>query len=199
MPYGKALVDTVESSGNLAITGNTAITGNVTVSGALTSSSSTINLGTAVSTGSTNSVVLSTTIPSWAKRITVMVNGISTSSTNGQYFVRLGTNGSTLSTGYNSVGISTSSTVTTTAYTTGIYMGSTGTTAAAILRGKMYIDLMDSANNLWQGTTTSYRSGDADVYHSGFGQIALSGVLNTVELVVTAGNFDAGTVSISYE
>lgn len=78
-------------------------------------------------------------------------------------------------------------------------MGSTGTTAAAILRGKMYIDLMDSANNLWQGTTTSYRSGDADVYHSGFGQIALSGVLNTVELVTTVGVFDAGTVSISYE
>lgn len=194
MPYGKALVDTVESSGNLTITGN------VTVSGALTSSSSTINLGTAVSTGSSSSIVLSTTIPSWAKRITVMVNGISTSSTNGQYFVRLGTGGSTVSTGYNSIGISSSTTtITTTAYTTGIYMGSTGTTAAAILRGKMYIDLMDSANNIWQGATTSYRSGDADAYHSGFGQIALAGVLNTVELVTTVGVFDAGTVSISYE
>ena len=193
MPYGKALVDTVESSGNLAITGN------VTVSGALTSSSSTINLGTAVSTGSTNSVVLSTTIPSWAKRITVMVNGISATAGSGNFLVRLGSGGATVSTGYSGIALSVSGSVTATGVTTdGIFIGSSAATTS-IFRGKMYIDLMDSVNNVWQGTSSGARSGDANVMHFGFGQIALSGVLNTVELVVTAGNFDAGTVSISYE
>ena len=199
MPYGKALVDTVESSGNLAITGNTSITGNVTVSGALTSSSSTINLGTAVSTGSTNSVVLSTTIPSWAKRITVMVNGISATAAGGNFLVRLGSGGTTVSTGYSGIALSVSGGTTATGVITdGIFIGSSAATTTSY-RGKMYIDLMDSVNNVWQGTSSGARSVDANVMHFGFGQIALSGVLNTVELVVTAGNFDAGTVSISYE
>jgi hypothetical protein len=194
MPYGKTLVDTIESSGNLAITGNVSISGNLT--------QSTIILGTATSVGTGSSIILSNTIPSWAKRITVMVNGISTTSaTSGTYYIRLGTDGSTVSTGYNSIGFagSVGATSATAALTAGIYLGSTGSSAAAILRGKMYIDLMDSANNLWQASSTGMRTGDADVYHTGFGQIALSGVLNTVELVTTVGNFDAGTCNISYE
>jgi hypothetical protein len=177
-------------------------TNGVTASGTITADTGTIYpivLGAATSAGTSSSVILSNTIPSWVKRITVMVNGISATSAGGNFLVRLGSGGATVSTGYSGIALSVSGSVTATGVITdGIFIGASAATTTSY-RGKMYIDLMDSVNNVWQGSSSGARSGDANVMHSGFGQIALSGVLNTVELVVTAGNFDAGTVSISYE
>src|SRR5690348_2218752 len=58
-----------------------------------------ITIGTPVATTSGTSVSLSTSIPSWAKRITLLFNGVSTNGTD-SYLVQIGDSGGVANTGY---------------------------------------------------------------------------------------------------
>jgi hypothetical protein len=136
-----------------------------------------------------------TGIPSWAKKITVMFNGVST---NGTSFiqVQLGTSGGIETTGYssgsaniygtNACGQSTS--------TTGLV--SNQATFGSTRYGHYIITLMES--NLW---VASHTLGDNSGNAYGGGTKTLSGTLDRVRLTTTNGTdtFDAGSVNILIE
>lgn len=139
-----------------------------------------------------------TGIPSWVKRITVLLSDISTSGTN-TILIRIGS-GSFETTSYTgTVSRQSPSGNTNTAFTTGFLLTDTNTAANAWSGA---IRLTNLTGNTWVcdgiqsnglGSTSAYVS-----YISGFR--ALSGVLDRVQLITSSTNvFDGGSVNILYE
>lgn len=169
-------------------------TGTQTIAGAKTFSSNVtlgagvqgaLVLATAQSASGTN--IDFNSIPSWVRRITVMLNGVSTNGTNNP-MVQLGTSGGIDAAGYvssaNSVG-----------FTTGFGVGY-GTAAASTLSGVFILTHM--GGNLWvYGGSASY---SASAGAAG-GTKTLSGTLDRLRLTTVGGTdtFDAGSVNIMYE
>jgi hypothetical protein len=172
--------------------------GNVifTADGSVWSSTQKIVRGTSVSASGTS--VDFTGIPSWVKRITIMLNGISTTST-GAVLFQIGTGGSPTTSGYTSV-ITTAfgtNSVNTSTSTAGFLLG--GSLAAYTYNGNIFITNL--SGNIWccsglfcNTVTTPYTGQMA-------GSVTLAGVLNLVRMTTTAGTdtFDAGSVNILYE
>jgi hypothetical protein len=137
-----------------------------------------------------------TSIPSWAKRLTVMFNGVSLNNT-ANIFIQLGTVSGFLSTGYvstsnilnNASGSSGSSS------TTGflVFEG----TASYALSGTCVITLVSSNNYV---ATHSYLVSTANIV-LGSGNVSLGGTLNSVRIISSdnTGTFDAGSINILYE
>jgi hypothetical protein len=149
--------------------------------------------GTAVASTSGTSIDF-TGIPSWVKRITVMLNGVSLSGSS-HILIQIGA-GSVTTTGYVSASalsigtnqvLSVSSTAGFVAYAGG---------AANVFIGAL--TLLNVSGNSWVetqgGTLASYGA-------SGGGNVALSGTLDRVRITSTNGTdtFDAGTINILYE
>lgn len=131
--------------------------------------------------------------PSWAKRITVEVKGISSTGT-GIPQVRVGSGGSVDSTGYSgSIAIFAASTVLVT-YTDGFYMA-TSAVAANTYTGRMVLEVQDGDE--WTSVYVG-RTSPSNVY-VGQGEKTLSGTLDTVSVAIPSGTFDGGTVSVMYE
>ena len=140
-----------------------------------------------------------TGIPSWVKRITVTLNGVSPAATGGVMYVRIG-NGTVAATGYFGVNAGISgSTASTGAHTTGIWVGTAGNAATSLMYGTLILTLHNASTNTWSGIFTGSRDDTADVYHSSHGSISLSGTLDVLSVVITSSTFDAGTVNIMYE
>ena len=137
-----------------------------------------------------------TGIPSWAKRITVMFNGVSTSGTS-TYQLQIGSGGVTTS-GYAAVGVSfVVSSMGTTNYSTGFPV-MVPASATATVSGSIVLKTLGS--NVWVadgflGSTDTTR-GQACA-----GSITLSGTLDRVRITTVNGTdtFDAGTVNIMWE
>ena len=138
-----------------------------------------------------------TGIPSWVKRITVMVQGLSFAGASGAARVQIGTGGVLTTTGYTSqnANISGTNTCTVGGYTNGLAVFN-GNLAADTLWGATTIT--NVSGNTWIATFNASRSDDASA-RSGAGFIALGGVLDIVSVVATTGAFDAGTINIMYE
>lgn len=191
MPYGKTLVDTIESSGNLAITGN------VTTSGTITSSTGTtypLVSGTAQASTS-GTLITFTSIPSWVKRITVMLNGVSTNGTSPP-LIQIGS-GSLTTSGYAGATTNQGASAQYTNATTGFQLG-TGGAAANVLTGILFITLI--SGNTWVASGSFAYENVAFVSYSA-GKIALSGVLDRVGITTVNGTdaFDTGSINILYE
>lgn len=156
-----------------------------------------ITSGTAQATTSGTAIDF-TGIPSWVKRITVMLNGVSTNGTSIPQ-IQLGA-GSILSSGYLGNVVSTGvSTVGTVLCTTGFYIDSSGlATAGAIRQGAVVFTLLGS--NIW---TCQGAVGHSDLAGAAFpsGSVTLSGTLDRIRLTTVNGTdtFDAGSVNILYE
>ena len=153
--------------------------------------------GTAQNSTSGTSVNF-TGIPSWVKRITVMLNGVSTTST-GVPSLRLGTSSSVENTGYtSSVNLVATSAVSGQASaTSGFELVTTGI-AASLYSGN--IVLTNITANTW------IISGSLGVPLAGYnylcaGNKTLAGVLTQLQLTTTGGTdtFDAGSINIMYE
>jgi hypothetical protein len=136
-----------------------------------------------------------TGIPSWAKRITVMLNGVSTNGAS-TVEVRLGTSGGFVSSGY----VSTRSGIASNAAfvgssTTGFYVGGGG--ASTVAAGVIFIT--NITGNSW--TCASVLSEGTVVQSNSAGAITLSGTLDRVRITTVNGTdtFDAGSINISYE
>ena len=183
----------------VTINGTTGVTSpGVSVSGSTvlgTMGSSVITSGTAVATTSGTTVDF-TSIPSWVKRITVMLSGVSTNGATG-VFMRLGTSSGFESTGY------------TWYYSTNGASGTGNTTyfqpgfrntAASTFYGTVVLCLLNSSTNLWviQQSTTAVES--ADVY-TVVGSKALAATLTQLRLGSVDGTstFDLGSINILYE
>ena len=153
--------------------------------------------GTAVASTSGTSIVF-TNIPSWVKRITVMLQGISTNGSSDP-LVRLGTSGGIVTSGYLGTASGFSNSVATSNYTAGFGLYSSGSWGAPIIfHGIMTICLING--NSWVENGNFARSDGANGALSA-GSIALAGALTQLSITTAGGTdaFDAGTINILYE
>lgn len=184
-----------DSSGQVTLTVPSAAGSNTATVPAQTGTLQMLGQGTAVATTSGTSVTF-TGIPSWVKRITVMLNGVSTSGTS-NILIQLGS-GSVTTTGYVSSSTSQGPTnaVVGTSATNGLVIFNNSATNAYI--GLLTICLVSS--NSW---TSSHCLGFTNNNYSctGAGIITLGGTLDRVVLTTVNGTdtFDAGSVNILYE
>jgi hypothetical protein len=178
---------------------NTTFANNVTATGTVASSTGTLYplvSGTSVSASGTS--VDFTSIPSWVRRVTVILSGISTNGT-ARVQVQIGPSGGVATTGYTSYsGMSAGNT----SITTG-FAAEAGSSAANWIRtGHFILTLADAATNLWVysaavgilDNTTGYGA-------TGGGNIALAGALSILRVTTVGGTntFDAGTLNILWE
>lgn len=185
-----------DATGNVVIDSATQTLTNKTIQGG------TITSGTLQASTSGTSITF-TGIPSWAKRITVMFNGVSTtgSSTLG---IRLGTASGIVSTGYNgsAADLVNTGTVVSATDTTVLLIGAGSPTQSpsSIRYGMAIISLIDSSTNTWVHTGSLGFSNTSMTTNFG-GRIALSGVLTQLSITSVAGadTFDAGSINILYE
>jgi hypothetical protein len=163
-----------------------AATGEVVVTGA----NSAIVSGTAVASTSGTSIDF-TGIPSWVKRVTVMLRSCSfTGTTN--FLMQIGS-GSFTTSGYtstcnNGAGISTT--------TTSGYLITVSTSSSDSTDGFTTINLLGSNTWVQNGVINS-----GGVTRLSAGSVALSGTLDRVRITSTGGTdtFDAGSINILYE
>jgi len=135
-----------------------------------------------------------TGIPSWVKRITVMLNGVSTNGSSNLQ-IQLGA-GSITTSGYLSG--STESGTVRVAYTTGFGLNS----AASVNLIYTQMVITNVSGNIWLASFTGNFS-QAGIYYSlvGGGNVTLSSTLDRVRITTINGTdtFDAGSVNILYE
>jgi hypothetical protein len=174
-----------------------ALTGTVVIAG----QNSAITAGTAVASTSGTSIDF-TSIPSWVKRITIMLSGVSTNGTS-NIIAQLGDSGGIENTGYSAsaaIVASTNNTTRLSKYTT--YFGITWTEDASYLNYGNIV-FTNVSGNLWTGTGLCYQEqggGDAHLIMSS-GSKSLSATLDRVRISTAGGTatFDAGTINILYE
>lgn len=140
-----------------------------------------------------------TGIPSWVKRITVMLNGVST---NGSSLpqIQLGDSGGVETTGYLAMISNVQTTVNTTrgvTATTGFILSHAGA-ATNVLNGVTTFCLLGS--NIWTASGNLYETGGVGL-NSVSGTKTLSDTLTQVRITTVNGTdiFDAGSINIFYE
>jgi hypothetical protein len=152
-------------------------------------------LATAQNTTSGTSIDF-TGIPSWVKRVTVMLNDVSTNGSS-EVVARLGTSGGVVNTGYSSLRMlfSDSSTTTGATVTSGFPWGNPGVSYS--LRGM--ISIVNISGNVWLANGTNTNSVGYGIVTSG--NVTLSGTLDRLRLTTVNGTdtFDAGSINILYE
>lgn len=214
----------VAVSGNLSVTGTSSFTGSIgnITTGTINSgniTTGTINSGNITSTGtvagaagtlypllaatsqaSTSGTSIDfTSIPSWVRRVTVMLNGVSTNGTS-SLMVQAGS-GSVQSSGYTNFGglISSGGNALTTGSTSGFQLYLQSLDAAANARyGHVNLTLIGSNAWVMSGVIGVGATVGAGIYG---GSVSLSGALDRVRITTVNGTdtFDAGSINILYE
>ena len=154
-----------------------------------------ITQGTAVASTSGTSIDF-TGLPAWVKRLTVMLNGVSTSGTS-SLLVQLGDSGGIENTGYISTSITDD--------TGGGSLGTSSTAGFVYYQdqpsyvGYGIITIVLVSGNIWVSSHTG-RMTTTNVVTGGGGK-TLSDTLDRVRITTVNGTdtFDAGTVNILYE
>lgn len=191
---------------SVVISGDTS--GTVTVAAPAVAGSNTLTLQAATATNAVNTLATAvastsgtsidfTGIPSWVKRITVMLSGVSTSGTSNPQ-IQLGA-GSVTTSGYLGTGSNFASGVATSNYTTGFGIwASANWVAANLVSGGLVIT--NITGNTWVAFG-SWGLSNSNGVGTTAGNIALSGTLDRVRITTVNGTdtFDAGTVNILYE
>jgi hypothetical protein len=172
-----------------------------TIGGTPVMSASVITAATSQASTSGTSIDF-TGIPSWVKRITVMVNGVSTNGSSGT-ITRLGTSGGVVSSGYNSAVsiIAAANNTTRLSRVTSAFPLMWADLASYLIYGN--IVFTNLTGNTWTASGVLWQDqggSDAHTIHVA-GAIALSGTLDRVRITTVNGTdtFDAGTINILYE
>jgi len=183
--------DVTQTLTNKTLSGGT-VTG-ATISGS-TIQGGGLTLGTDVASTS-GTFIDFTGVPSWAKRVTVMFNGVSINGTS-PIQVQLGDSGGVETTGYAAAASQSNSTALLTQVTTGFPILLT-TTAAGLNYG--VITLSSLGSNAWVSNGVFYSS--IGVNYTTSGSKTLSDTLNQVRITTVNGTdtFDAGTINIMWE
>jgi hypothetical protein len=151
--------------------------------------------GTAVTASGTS--VDFTDIPSWVKRITVMLSGVSTNGTS-PIICRIGSGGSVSTSGYvgNRATITNASSVSIIDVSTALHISSSPTTTAQCAATVVWLKV---TGNTWVGTSSSRDAGT--VTSTCNSTLDLAGALDIVRVTTNNGTdtFDAGTINILYE
>jgi hypothetical protein len=190
----------------MAIVLNGATSGNVTIDANAISGTSVITLpvgsgtfplmtlSTAVATTSGTAIDF-TSIPSWVKKITVILNEVSTNSTN-HMLIQIGS-GSIETTGYVSSGsaLPNAAMVSTASSTAGFLVFHTN--AGNTVTGQVIFTLTSS--NIWIGSVNGKNNTTTSI--AGGGVKTTSGTLDRIRLTTTSGTdiFDAGSINILME
>lgn len=145
-----------------------------------------------------------TSIPSWAKRVTVMLSGVVTNGTS-PIIIQIGDSGGIENTGYvgtaGGVG-NTGNVMTVVSYTAGFGMAAAVSNADQSYNGNLSICLLNSATNLWSANgSTSLSPGSFTGLQICGGSKALSATLDRVRITTSGGTatFTAGSINILYE
>lgn len=160
------------------------------IGGAPAMNASVITSGTSVASTSGTSIDF-TGIPSWVKRITVMFNGVSLSST-ANYLIQIGA-GSITSTGYVSTANNGSGTSIT---STSGFVVTNASAATDLTYG--FITINSFGSNIW---TQGGNLNNGNSSRLSAGGVTLSGTLDRLRITTTSGTdtFDAGSINILYE
>ena len=190
-----SLVLSGDTSGSITVAAPAVAGSNTQTLVAVTGTLAPLISGTAVTTTGGTSIDF-TSIPSWVKRITVMFNGLSLSSTSTLRF-RLGTGGAAETSGYVGTAINSASSPTVQSFTAGFDMYG-GLTAATAAYGAVTFSLIGS--NAWvaNGIIATSLVGANSIS----GTKTLAGTLDMVRITTVSGTdtFDAnGGVNILYE
>ena len=186
-----------DTSGQVTISAPAVAGSNTLTLQAATATNAVNTLGTAVASTSGTSIDF-TGLPSWIKRITVTLTGVSTSGTNSPQ-IQIGS-GSVLTSGYTGIystltnAASVSSLSLSAGFRAGSYSGNTETNSGAFT-----LTLVGS--NIWVCNAQVANSSGYNSMGICAGTVTLSGALDRVR-VTTVGStdtFDAGTVNILYE
>ena len=134
-------------------------------------------------------------IPSWAKRVTVMFSGVSTNGSS-NLLIRIGS-GSFVSTGYVSSVSYCGAGQSTATSTAGFVIAATGTAQA--WNGVLTVNLLNASTYLY--CESGVISDGANYSAMSGGNITLSSTLDRVRITTVNGTdtFDAGTINILYE
>ena len=151
-------------------------------------------LGTAQNSTSGTAIDF-TGIPSWAKRITVMLNSVSTNGSSNP-IIQIGS-GSIQTTGYASNGSNQAGNVTATI--SNGFLFSVNTVAASSISGISTIILLGS--NVYVQSSLVASIDATGALRTAAGNVTLSGTLDRVRITTVNGTdtFDAGSVNILYE
>jgi len=196
------LVQSADTSGIIELQSNgttkTTVSSSGLAIGQYNPSTSLVTSGTAVSASSTS--VDFTSIPSWVKRITVMFDGVSTSSTSFE-IIQIGDSGGIETTGYagacaivsngNSTGV--------TQLSSG-FMFQNGGSGSYLISGSIVLTSLNASTNTWTASGSVAPAGSLNVHTVG-GSKSLSATLDRVRITTVNGTdtFDAGTINILYE
>ena len=193
------VIVTSDTSGSLAIQSNgttiaTAGSTGLTIS-SYTAGASLLTSGTAQNSTSGTSIDF-TSIPSWVKRITVMLKSVSTNGTSVPT-IRLGTGGVAATTGYSTQSSVIAAASVGTINSTGGYDIYSNAASYALNGSVQFTNL--SGNN-WVGAGVLSFDGVAGTLTIA-GYVGLSGVLDMVRITTAAGTdtFDTGSINILYE
>lgn len=153
--------------------------------------------GTAIATTSGTSHDF-TGIPSWVKRITVNISGLSSSGTS-NHLIQIGIASGVEATGYLSSATNTLATTSVATFTTGFGLQQS-VAAAGIYSGSVVLTLLNATTNTWAISGNLARTDTATVNSSG-GAKSLAGTLDRIRLTTVNGTdtFDAGSINILYE
>ena len=154
-----------------------------------------ITSGTAVASTSGTSIDF-TGIPSWVKRITILLHRVSTTGTVPLLY-QLGTSGGIVTTGYVSSGSFQGTSQGGLQSTSGLLNAAGGAVADTSVG---ITTICSFGGNTWVSSSVS-GDGTADFTKIGGGSITLGGTLDRVRITTTTGTptFDAGSINILYE
>ena len=193
---------TISSAGAVAIPQTLAVTGAATAAslqvGGVGTNLYPLVSGTAVASMSGSSIDF-TSIPSTAKRITVMFSGVSFSATPTAFtFIQLGTGATPTYTisGYGSSIVTCSASAASTSnQTTGFGVLNPG--SSTVLYGGSFT-VTNLSGNVWACTGSACDASAARVYLAA-GTISLAAALTAVRFTAGADVFDAGSINIMWE
>lgn len=170
----------------------------LTTDGTTASWGSSVIRGTAAASTSGTEVDF-TGIPSWVRRVTVVLRNVSTNGTS-NLVVRVGS-GSYETTGYSSgASVFSASATVGTQITNGFPFEVTTASLLSTAAREGSMTITNITDNVWVASSTIGYSAGNLVAAMGGGSISLAGVLDRVRLTTPAGNtFDAGTVNIFWE
>ena len=153
--------------------------------------------GTAVATTSGTTIDF-TSLPSWVKRITVMLVGVSTSGTS-DFWLRLGTSSGFATGGY--VGYNLRDAGSGNSYnalSSAFILTAGGALDSELFSGNIVIT--NQTSNVWIATGQVTGSTTTGNFNNLAGYVSLSGALTQIRLTsASSDTFDAGTINILYE
>lgn len=176
----------------LDASGNAAVLGTLTQAGVATLRR---QVGATVNTTSGTAVEITLAAPSWAKRVILAFNSVSTTGTS-PMLIQIGS-GSFATSGYNSAAMLADNGGMNTLSSTAGFILMHASKAGISLSGNVYLELSNS--NLW---TESFSLGSSgNIACMGGGHISLGGALDRIRITTVGGTdtFDAGSITSIFE